>query len=267
MPTTINGIGTHYYFKKNLVSQSGFCDSCHSQAILSDYETGLWFCVIFIPVIPLGRKMIIGECNLCAMHRVMPLKEWEVAKEAAIGQSLESLSESSADPKAALELLGTYTAFNQFDEANQLATAISASHPDDYDVQMALAAWHERRGNQSDADEGFARVLRIDFDRPESKRIRIFDHIQQGQFAEAKLLAIELYAWDKDETQPVVLLVSFALQKASLHADAHQIHKMLLDGHPALNEDKDFRVAVRKSEKAIGKTDSIVPKKKMGIFN
>lgn len=266
MPTTVNGIGTHYYFKKNEVVQSALCEFCKQHSTLRDYETGLWFVVIFIPIFPLGKKMIIGQCDRCQMHRAMPLRDWVQAREEAIGSSLQTLSEKSADPLSALQLLGTYTAFNQFTEAQELAGAINASHPDDYDTQLALGSWYEKRGQHGEAGDCFKNVLRIDFDRPESKRIRVFDHVDAKQWSAAKKLTQELYAQDKNGILAVAILVAYTLQKAEQHAEAYDLFQMMVSGHADLVKDRDFRVAVRKTETALNRTPSIVPKKWLGIF-
>ena len=61
MPTTVNGIGTTYFGKKNLEQYQGVCDSCNRSTTLSDYETGHYICIIFIPLIPIGRKMCLAS--------------------------------------------------------------------------------------------------------------------------------------------------------------------------------------------------------------
>ena len=76
MPTTINGIGTSYYGKKNLEADLGTCEWCGHQGELLNYETGYYFVVLFIPLIPLGRKQILNYCPSCSRHRVMAVAEW-----------------------------------------------------------------------------------------------------------------------------------------------------------------------------------------------
>ena len=60
MPTTVNGIGTHYYGKSNTAVRNGRCNSCGRICQLTSYDTRLWFVVVFVPLIPLGRKRVIG---------------------------------------------------------------------------------------------------------------------------------------------------------------------------------------------------------------
>lgn len=62
MPTTVNGVGTHYYGRKNRAARISVCRACGRQGMLESYDTRLWFVIVFIPIIPLGRKRIIDQC-------------------------------------------------------------------------------------------------------------------------------------------------------------------------------------------------------------
>src|SRR5215211_384795 len=95
MPHTINGIGTWYWGKSNLLVQDSTCKLCGSFARLTSYDTTLYFVVFFLPVIPLGRKRIIQKCPLCQRHRVVPLHKWEANKTEAI---VETINEWRAQP-------------------------------------------------------------------------------------------------------------------------------------------------------------------------
>ena len=77
MPTTVNGIGTHYYGKQNSTSRMAACKSCGKMGVLESYDTRLWFVIVFIPVIPLGRKRITDECPRCRHHFVADLEKYE----------------------------------------------------------------------------------------------------------------------------------------------------------------------------------------------
>jgi hypothetical protein len=64
MPTTYNGIGTQYYGRRNEEKRPGVCPHCGASVELSSYDTRLWFVIVFIPFIPLGRKRVIDQCFL-----------------------------------------------------------------------------------------------------------------------------------------------------------------------------------------------------------
>jgi hypothetical protein len=130
MPTTINGIGTHYYGNKNRVVRTGVCRSCGRSASLSSYDTRLWFVVVFVPVIPLGRKRIIDECSYCRRHYVANQDDYAMSRQLALSGSrdrfrTEGTTESAIAAHA--EMLG----FHAFDDARQFRDEVLAASPDD----------------------------------------------------------------------------------------------------------------------------------------
>ena len=101
MPTTYNGIGTHYYGKQHLETHPGVCEHCGRAANLTSYDTRLWFVVLLIPVIPLQRKRVLDYCPHCTRHRVLGLAEWEKLKATRLAEALEeSLTPASRDKLA-----------------------------------------------------------------------------------------------------------------------------------------------------------------------
>src|SRR5256885_16592503 len=100
MPQTVNGIGTHYWGKKNVSSYQGQCRSCKHIASLTSYDTRLYVVVLFIPIIPLGRKRIIDQCGRCTRHYAIAHKEWQVANQRSAA-TLASYRKSPADLKVA----------------------------------------------------------------------------------------------------------------------------------------------------------------------
>ncbi|HMP79614.1 MAG TPA: hypothetical protein PKD54_09195, partial [Pirellulaceae bacterium] len=120
MPTTVNGIGTHYYGKRHLRKELGVCGNCHEQHQLENYETTLFIVILYIPIIPLGRKQIVGCCPSCTYHRAVSMQEWQKLKSTELERTLTALADSIDDPMKALEHLVTLSAFNEMDEAREL---------------------------------------------------------------------------------------------------------------------------------------------------
>src|SRR3954453_990530 len=102
MPTTYNGIGTHYYGKKNRSVRTAVCGACHRVGNLESYDTRLWFVILFIPVIPLGRKRIIDKCPSCTRHMAASADAYEVARQLQTSEGLEKYRRQPS-PEAALE--------------------------------------------------------------------------------------------------------------------------------------------------------------------
>lgn len=260
MPTTINGIGTQYYGRKNPRVYDGICESCQRHVTLTDYETGYYFVVIFIPVIPLGKKQILGECSACRRHRVMPLREWERIREESLETGLNNLAENMEDPTKAIELLHSMTVFNQMDEALDLAAATMKQHAQDYETLIEIGSWYERQGNSALADQCFAQAIALDPENPMSKRIQGVEAIQAGNPKEAAK-HFESFRQSQEFYDPSLFyMLANAYQAREMHEEAIAEYKDLMDRIPEFGKDKAFRKTVKKSEKALGSPTSILPK-------
>src|ERR1041385_6063699 len=101
MPHTVNGIGTHYYGARNEQSRVGICEFCRRDTVLRSYDTRLWFVILFIPIIPLGKKRILNYCSACTRHRVLALAEWEKIKNQNLSEAMAGMAANPQDPKAA----------------------------------------------------------------------------------------------------------------------------------------------------------------------
>jgi tetratricopeptide (TPR) repeat protein len=251
MPTTINGIGTQYYGKKNLRVYQSVCDSCGFQGRLSDYETGYYFVIVFIPVIPLGKKQILGECSSCRRHRVMPLAEWERLRETEIEGAMDRLAAAPEEPDRALELLGTLTAFNRPEEAKDLANATCKSHSENIDVQIGLGAWYEREGEAAKAEACFNRAVELDPDYPPCRRITAIDQIEAGKPNEAKKTLAPLRAPSDHYESGLFLMLARAFAAQSMHADALQEYDDVIRNVPELEKDRAIRKEIKRCKKQV----------------
>jgi tetratricopeptide (TPR) repeat protein len=264
MPTTINGIGTQYYGKKNRRVYQGFCDSCHRQVTLTDYETGYYLVVMFIPLIPLGKKQILGDCSACHRHRAMPLREWERMREESLDDGLTALAENMDDPSKAIELLMRMTVFNQLDEAKELAAATVNQHSQDYETLIEVGSWFEQQGESELSDQCLAKAIALEPDHPTSKRIQGVEAIESGK---PKLASehFEPLRHSVDVYDPSLFYrLATAYQAQGMHEEAIEEFRELIERNPELAKDKALRKAVKKSEKAAGSPQSILPKK--GLF-
>src|SRR4051812_7664792 len=149
MPTTINGIGTHYYGKKNRVVRQGVCGSCHRAGPLESYDTRLWFVIVFIPVIPLGRKRVIDQCPHCSRHAVADAYKFEVARQLRTSESLERYRRQPS-PEAALEAHAQLLAFHEHDQAAEFRAGALERFPDSAALRPAWRpTWPRSRRSPS----------------------------------------------------------------------------------------------------------------------
>lgn len=264
MPTTINGIGTQYYGRKNPRVYGGLCESCRREVTLTDYETGHYFVVVFIPIIPLGKKQIIGECAACRRHRAMPLREWERIRDESLESGLSALADNMDDPTKAIELLHNMTVFNQLDEAMELAAATVKQHSKDFETLVDIGSWYERQNQTQLSDQCFDQAIALDPEHPTSKRIQGVGALQAGKPNEAAKYFEPLRRSPDFYDPSLFYMLANAYQAIEMHAEAIEEFKDLIDRTPQFADDKTFRKAVKKSEKAAGNPTSILPKK--GLF-
>ncbi|MCA9138605.1 MAG: tetratricopeptide repeat protein [Planctomycetales bacterium] len=264
MPTTINGIGTQYYGRRNPRVYGGVCESCRRNVTLADYETGYYFVVVFIPIIPLGKKQIIGECSACRRHRVMPLREWERVRDESLESGMNALAENMDDPSKAIELLHKMTVFNQMGEAMELAAATAKQHSQDFETLVDIGSWYEQHNQTRLSDQCFEQAIALAPDHPTSKRIQGVGALQAGKPQEAATYFESLRKSPDFYDPGLFYMLANAYQAAEMHAEAIEEFKDLMGRNAEFANDKTFRKAVKKSEKALGNPTSILPKK--GLF-
>ena len=264
MPFTINGIGTAYYGRKNTRSYASNCDACQSEALLTDYETGHFFTLVFIPVIPLGRKQIVAECSNCMRHRAMPLKQWQTLKDETLEQGLAAVADDMDDAVKTMELLHAMTTFNEMDEANELAAACAIQHRNDFEVLLWVGSWHEEQGNHEQAQACFSQAIALQPDNPNSKRIQAIRELDQGK-PKAAAHHLEGVRDDADHYDPgMFLMLANGYQDVGMHTEALSEYQQLMERGPAFANDKSFRKRVKASEKAQNVSNSCLPK--TGLF-
>ena len=267
MPSSVNGIGTTYYGKRNLETETGTCEFCNREATLSTYETTHFFIVVFIPIIPLGKKQIIDDCSSCRRHRVTSAAEWQAVREEAIEKSTEQLSGKMDDPKVAIEHLQTLTAFKQMDDAKEFAEAVAVTHEKDFDVQFFLGAWHEKYSNVIVADKYFNKAFQLEPENPIAVRAKGLGLMQQGKLDEAQELLQTLRPPSKDFDPLVFYQLANCFQSQERHPEALELYKLINDQDVAFGHDKDFRKSVRRSEKAAGSGAATMLPKKSILFS
>src|SRR5687768_9883119 len=118
MPQRINGIGTSYLGKSNVLDRTGECEACHRGALLTSYDTRLWFTFLFIPVIPLGKKRILDYCSSCTTHRAMALAEWEAAKKKGMEEAARKALAEPGNAEAQIALHRTCLIMGEWDKAD-----------------------------------------------------------------------------------------------------------------------------------------------------
>jgi tetratricopeptide (TPR) repeat protein len=264
MPSTVNGIGTHYYGKSNLETKGGICEFCHRGGELQSYDTRLWFVVVYIPFIPLGRKRILNYCPHCTRHRVLALAEWERLKRENITQAMAKFK-AQPTSEAAIQLHATLLAFGQSGQATEFRTLMQDRFANDVKVQVYLGSVLEHLGKPAEAAEHFQRALNLDPSLPEAKIGAGLALARQGKLDEARKLMSFLEAPGSGQHSGPLFELAVAYQGANRHKEALELFQKLIEGLPQLAQDKHIRKFIRKSEAALGVQQSQLPPRKLNL--
>ncbi len=257
MPSTINGVGTKYYGKRNCFSYDNFCSHCNRYVNLSSYDTREWFVVLFIPIIPLGQKRIIDFCPSCTRHQPMPLKKYLRAKDEDYAEAMEKYDANPNDPEAVAGLLGIFGAYQDMEPFEALKKEAESEFAADSTVQAAIGSVYYNYGNMEQArtyfekslamkdDEGVHEVLGFVYLRfsEEDKAAEHFRHIIEKRTV--------------DKTSYLFSLVD-GYQGKGRHQDAIELMDAIIDIDPSVENDKNYKKTRKLSEKNL---DSCKPTK------
>lgn len=259
----VNGIGTTYYGKKNLQTRPGPCPHCGRAVELKSYDTRTWFVIFLIPIIPLKRLRIIDYCSVCTRHYAMEADKWETAKQLEISGALEKYR-TNPTPEGAIEAHQQLMNFHQLEEAASFRKLMREKYPDNAKVHAYLGAALERFGQTEEATAAYTRAFELRSDLPEARIGVARGYMRTGKLTEARGLldflekpgASQLYSLEPLDT------LAREFQKAERHEDALALFAVIQKELPDLNEKRWFRDLIHKSEKALKRTTSQVPKQK-----
>jgi tetratricopeptide (TPR) repeat protein len=248
MPTVVNGIGTWYYGKRRLHRLKGVCGFCGGVGDLESYDTTLFFVVLFIPLLPLGKKRILEKCPSCQQHRALPLKEWEAHKAQDIDRLLARLQENPDDRDTILEALALAASYQDEPLLDKLAPALAQHRRDDAAIQAQLGAAYSYFGRRTEAEAAYRNSLAV-ADDPRVREMLGLCLIKQGRPDEAApYLAHIITQKDADQVGLIYLLVE-AYQAQGMHTDALELMDCRDTAFPQLAKDKDCLTQRRTSER------------------
>lgn len=266
MPTTVNGIGTHYYGKKNRKSRTGVCRACGGQGTLESYDTRLWFVILFVPVIPLGRKRIMDYCPRCSRHYAADYSRWEMSRQLSVSGAMDRYR-TEPSPEAALDVHANLLGFHAHDEADQFRTLALEQYPESAVLCAGLAAHLDQAGRFGEAGPLFEKALALRPDLPEARVGVAFARMQQGKLDEARELLSFLEQPGAGQLYSLGPLESLAqcYQKIGRHAETLQLCERLLAEFPTGGQSHGFRKFVAISEKALRRPETILPKRSFSL--
>src|SRR5262249_1313394 len=149
------------------------------------YDTRLWFVIIFIPIIPLGRKRIIDRCPACTRHIAADADAYEQARQLQTSGSMEQYRrEPSAD--TALEAHGQRHAFHEHDQPPHFGQAVLERFPEHAGLRTGLAAQLEQTNSYGEASALYDAAYELDPELPEARVGVAYRKMARGELDEAR---------------------------------------------------------------------------------
>ncbi len=261
MPSTVNGIGSHYYGKQNETTRKAVCNHCHNMATMTSYDTRLWCVFLFIPVIPLGRKRVIDMCDACSYHYAQKAGEYETGRLQALARATEQLR-SEGTVNAGLEMHATLLAYREMEEADELRGTLIKQYPDNVKLLTGIANHLKEIGLAKEARQTWNKLHKLDPELPEPRYWLSFDKMSRGRLDEARELLRFLEAPGSETHYNYDALLSLAelYQQKDRHDEVLEITNLVAERFPEYATNHRFRRLVRKSENNAKTTVSSAPR-------
>ncbi len=252
MPSTINGIGTRYYGRTQVQVFALPCAACRKVTRRSSFDCGLYFTLLYLPLLPLGRRHVTDMCSGCTAHRAVSLARWRAGKEEAHRAAREKLAGGGRD--GLLDALAHAIAYESpalFDEVREAAARSPAGA--DAELQLALGDAAEMFGRWEVAARTYDAALPLPGARFALARL----HVQEGRPEEAwPLVRAQLEAGDEDALPELEQLVR-GLQAHGRHDTALAAIAVGEELFPDWGESRPARALFRKSDKLRGSTKPV----------
>jgi tetratricopeptide (TPR) repeat protein len=248
MPYIHNGVGTWYYGKRRIHSRKGTCEFCKRVVELKSYDTTLYFVFFMVPLIPLGQKRIFNQCSTCSRHRVMPLKQWEANKAAAVAQLLEKLQRDPDNRDTILSGLALASGYQDQALLDKLADALARHRTDDAAIQAQLGASYFYFARYAEAEAAYRASLAVQDD-PAVRRQLGWALLKQSRPREAAACLQHILDQRLKEHAGMIYLLAEGYQAEGLHQEALALMDQRDAAFPELAATKDWAKQRKTSER------------------
>lgn len=250
MPYTFNGIGTHYYGQSNKSSIQDTCKFCNRFGKLSSYDTRECFCLIFIPIIPLGKYRIQNDCPVCRKHLRIPFKTFYGQLDSAVEPLKRDVQTRPNDPDAHLSLAQAYLNFGMYAQAEQ-ATREALMKVRDARLTLLQARLTVIRGDVEGSIPLFQQAISMNSGDADARLSLGRALYRLKRYDEAIRELNEVKRLDSSKTDADYLTAEsyFALQRWS---EAYQAYEQFLGRRPELAQDRDLLLKIKKCKQQLG---------------
>ena len=251
MPYTVNGIGTHYYGSRNRSPRLGTCGSCRRDVTLSSYDTREWFCVLFVPLIPLRAFRVIDYCSSCSRHHRLSLADYNAQLDEATRPLREAVLRTPGDAAAHAELVRTLIGYQRHNEAAQAVDAALARHRDDVDLNILGGVLAFEAADWTRALTFYGRATRLAPDNASAAYSYgwLLNRMQQPEKA---IAALQRATSDANNRIPALYIMAKAQMQLSRWQDAMQTLQQLASHDAQAARDKSVLRLLGDCKKQLG---------------
>lgn len=259
MPTTFNGIGTRYGGQENVERRTGVCEHCSNVGELLSYDTRLWFCFLYIPVIPLSKKRIINYCSQCTMHAQLGSNQWEEVRTEAIRKAQSEFEADPKNPEKAVAWHATLDTGGEREAAESTIGILEERFADNASVQIYLGSVHEDRGRIEESNARFHRAYELNQAEPGARQASAAALLRENKPKDAKG-RIDEAKRAGDPTDPALAFaIANSLHAAGESSQAAELLQELSEAIPGVRREKAFRQLAKQVEAVVGEPGSISP--------
>jgi len=256
MPWVMNGCGTWYTGKQRLHTSRGVCSFCNASDNLVSYDTTNYIVVFFIPLVPLKTLRILEECSSCKQHRVLPLRDWEAEKKAAIANFQSALIEDEQSSEPIKQALIVSIQYQDPKVLSDVAEHLAKPMIHDSEVQALLGDAYSYFNKNENAVPAYRYSLKAKHQAEVSDRL-VLALLRTGDTSAAVPLAQEAIASKEEGRLWVGLMMSEAFQMDNQHDQSLIWLKKTEDAFPEKTTQGFFSTVRKTAEKNAKKNKAV----------
>ncbi len=250
MPSTINGIGTHYYGRGNRSEVTGRCEFCGRTARLTSYDTWECFCLVFVPIFPIGRYRILSDCASCRRHNRVKLAEFRSMFDERVVPLREQVAAKPRDAEARRGLVAALMDLHMWTDADREARDGVATLPEDPELNRLAGEIAAYRGDAAGATPYLRKAADLAPDSA-AQRTRLGHHLLDlGQTEDAIRELARAQASDSSHWQASYWLGQ-ALLRAERWSEALPALERVLSLRPDLASDEELLADIARCKRAL----------------
>jgi len=251
VPFTLNGIGTRYYGASNRSAHVDVCQKCGRSATISSYDTREWFCIIYIPLIPIAKYRILDDCSRCRRHHRLSLKQFSEELQKTLSPLRDAIKRSPRDPQPYIELIRTLIGWKMRADAQRELEAATRLFPQDVELTILDAQLSVDGGDWNRALSMYERAYKTEPQNPTAA----YGYgwlLNQMERHEQAISILQSAAAQQRSKSGALYLLGSAQMKLSRWNDALNSYEQLFTLEPKYTADKNLLRQIRECKQHLG---------------